>query len=546
MDSPFASQLGTNYCPTDAELGQIKGLLVEPCMKLKGLDDEISIMRKALDKLTEDRDALGAYVDAHRTLLSPIRRLPLDIIEEIFVACLPTHRNCVMSAQEAPVILGRICSSWRTISLSTPRLWSRLHIVEPTRPYNTPYRSAGELLRVKTAQRLEVANAWLRRSGKCPLSISLESSFDHSITPPLTPSPTPSPDVFLDAVVSFASRWQKISLVIPKLAIPVLLRLTENDVPLLKCLSIVQRSETPHPDAQSSISHARVFRAPTLSRLSLRGCNVRPLELPLQWSNLTALTLLGPTWGAGWVALDIFSRCGQIRTAALLVRESPHGSLQDYTAECPFLHTLDLFCIQSPLHTSGALLSRLSAPNLQDFILRGEEDLDSAISTEFLVSSMAVFTRLASISIDSAAFSSPHLMVFLRGLPPTIRHLHILEPTGRWRTPLGDATLDEDTLFGGLEASPDRLTPLPELEELTVTDCRNVSDETLLRFIVSRMPTLRRINIQFNRPRQVDILPSLQTFVQAGLQASFTYAPSLVPQFSPWEGLLETGPQPLG
>jgi hypothetical protein len=40
---------------------------------------------------------LGAYVDTHKALISPARRLPLDIIEEIFVACLPTHRNCVMS-----------------------------------------------------------------------------------------------------------------------------------------------------------------------------------------------------------------------------------------------------------------------------------------------------------------------------------------------------------------------------------------------------------------------------------------------------------------
>ncbi|KAF8199990.1 hypothetical protein K438DRAFT_1516203, partial [Mycena galopus ATCC 62051] len=123
MSSPFASRLGTNYCPEDTELPQIKALLVEPCLRLKGIDDEIAIMQKALKMLIEKRDALADYVAAHKALLSPLRRLPLDIIEEIFVACLPAHRNCVMSAQDAPVILGRVCSSWRSISLSTPRLW---------------------------------------------------------------------------------------------------------------------------------------------------------------------------------------------------------------------------------------------------------------------------------------------------------------------------------------------------------------------------------------------------------------------------------------
>ncbi|KAJ6594553.1 hypothetical protein B0H19DRAFT_900769, partial [Mycena capillaripes] len=123
MSSPFAAQLGTNYCPQDEELAQINDLLIEPCLRLKHLDDEIAVMQKAINKLNEERDALTTYVEAHRALIFPVRRLPLDIMEEIFMACLPTHRNCVMSAQEAPIILGRICSSWRTISLSTPRLW---------------------------------------------------------------------------------------------------------------------------------------------------------------------------------------------------------------------------------------------------------------------------------------------------------------------------------------------------------------------------------------------------------------------------------------
>ncbi|KAF8210556.1 hypothetical protein K438DRAFT_1570262, partial [Mycena galopus ATCC 62051] len=57
-----------------------------------------------------------------KALISSIRRLPLQVIQEIFIACLPTHRNCVMSASEAPIQLGRICSSWRALAFSTPQL----------------------------------------------------------------------------------------------------------------------------------------------------------------------------------------------------------------------------------------------------------------------------------------------------------------------------------------------------------------------------------------------------------------------------------------
>ncbi|KAJ6594657.1 hypothetical protein B0H19DRAFT_912125, partial [Mycena capillaripes] len=131
MSSPFAAQLGTNYCPKDEEIIDIKALLVEPTLRLKRLDEEIADLQKAINKLAAERDGLGTFVESHKALISPVRRLPLDIIQEIFVACIPTHRNCVMSASEAPVLLGRICSSWRAISLSTPRIWARIHIVEP-------------------------------------------------------------------------------------------------------------------------------------------------------------------------------------------------------------------------------------------------------------------------------------------------------------------------------------------------------------------------------------------------------------------------------
>ncbi|KAF7357905.1 hypothetical protein MVEN_00836800 [Mycena venus] len=245
-------------------------------------------MRKALDKLSEERDALSAYVEAHEALVSPIRRLPLDILEEIFMACLP-DRNCVMSAQEAPVILGRICSSWRTISLSTPRLWSRLHIVEPM-----GYISLNTSQRL---QRLEVAKSWLRRSGDCPLSISLEGNPDAYIPPPSgTIVTSAEQDLFLDGLVQFASRWRNIRLVAPQLALAPLSRLTEQDVPLLEQLDIVcSTPEDPQhtSDAGWSLAQSGVFHGPSLSTFSISGNTSKASELPLRWNQLTTLSLFG-------------------------------------------------------------------------------------------------------------------------------------------------------------------------------------------------------------------------------------------------------------
>ncbi|KAJ7933926.1 hypothetical protein B0H13DRAFT_1700784 [Mycena leptocephala] len=525
MSSQFAAQLGTNYCPKDEELAQIKALLIEPSLRLKHLDEEIESMQKAIDKLSEERESLNAYVEAHKALISPIRRLPLDIVGEIFMACIPTHRNCVMSADEAPVILGRICSSWRTISLSTPRLWSTLHIVEPTRPYS----SSPGLYEAKIVQRLEVADAWLRRSGTCPLSISLESHFDQGITPPLTPPASPPITLFINTLVPFASRWKNIRLVIPPLALETLLsRLTEDDVPLLKSLKIIERPEHPYSNisgTQWSLSQAGVLHGPSLARFSISGSITNSPELPLRWSQLTALSLMGPPWGMGQaqtcqILLDILSKCPKLRSCKLLVNDPPEAPISDSIVECPFLHTFDLLCVGTPLHTSGRVLSRLSLPDLRDFILRGQEEPHSAFTPELLVSSLAASTRLESISIDSNSFSKSFLMDFLRGLPPTVRRLHITEPTHMWRPYLVDPSLDNDAL-AILDVSLDR--PCLALQELVILNCRSVSDEALLHFITSRVPTLRRVNITFDREREVDILPRLQSSVEAGLQIDITY-----------------------
>ncbi|KAJ7811561.1 hypothetical protein B0H14DRAFT_2378290, partial [Mycena olivaceomarginata] len=104
--------------------------------------------------------------------------LPCNVIEEIFMSCLPTHQNCVMNATEAHVLLGRVYSAWRTILLSTPRLWSKLHVVKLKSPWCTYQMSEAQAQKLseKVAQRMEATKMWLDRSGPCPLSISLHGA----------------------------------------------------------------------------------------------------------------------------------------------------------------------------------------------------------------------------------------------------------------------------------------------------------------------------------------------------------------------------------
>ncbi|TDL16956.1 hypothetical protein BD410DRAFT_831727 [Rickenella mellea] len=58
--------------------------------------------------------------------------LPIDVLESIFLTCVPDFKPDYYddvefpspSAYEAPMIYGQICRLWRDVSLTMPRLWS--------------------------------------------------------------------------------------------------------------------------------------------------------------------------------------------------------------------------------------------------------------------------------------------------------------------------------------------------------------------------------------------------------------------------------------
>ncbi|KAF8157341.1 hypothetical protein K438DRAFT_1479009, partial [Mycena galopus ATCC 62051] len=65
------------------------------------------------------RDQLEDFIDAHMALVSPVRRLPDEVMQEVFLATRPSTRNPALSSDEAPLLLCRICRSWRVIAITT-------------------------------------------------------------------------------------------------------------------------------------------------------------------------------------------------------------------------------------------------------------------------------------------------------------------------------------------------------------------------------------------------------------------------------------------
>ncbi|KAE9388303.1 hypothetical protein BT96DRAFT_745982, partial [Gymnopus androsaceus JB14] len=87
------------------------------------LELEVVHVQNLLDTLLLKRDDLKTYVEAHQTLMSPMRRLPEETLSEIFICCLPEDRYAVRSIAKAPLLLTTISREWRRIALATPALW---------------------------------------------------------------------------------------------------------------------------------------------------------------------------------------------------------------------------------------------------------------------------------------------------------------------------------------------------------------------------------------------------------------------------------------
>ncbi|KAJ7238564.1 hypothetical protein B0H12DRAFT_1025597, partial [Mycena haematopus] len=122
-NSPFAHRLNTNYVPSDSEISEIRAVLLDPENELAHIDARIEEMEIALAQLKEQRALLKGPIDAHRALISPLRRVPEDVLIEIFLLCLPSEHNALIDPAEAPLVLGRICRHWRSVAYSAPRLW---------------------------------------------------------------------------------------------------------------------------------------------------------------------------------------------------------------------------------------------------------------------------------------------------------------------------------------------------------------------------------------------------------------------------------------
>lgn len=117
-----------------------------------------------------DRIVLTELIDRCKTAMSPgpIRRLPPEIISEVFRHCLPPL--CRPDPSDAPLLLCRVSSLWRNIAYATRDLWNHLdftHQIKPDLKHFIPSLTTSVHLTAPLYQ-------WLSRTRTSQLDLSFD------------------------------------------------------------------------------------------------------------------------------------------------------------------------------------------------------------------------------------------------------------------------------------------------------------------------------------------------------------------------------------
>jgi hypothetical protein len=256
MNSPIQHYLNSNSAPSEDMRHQIAQIVAEQDKRISQMDEEIAQLQLLLQPLLRDRRDLYASREAHRQLLNPSRRIPPELWGEIFVQCLPTDKPAVINVQKAPMLMAQVCSPWRSIALSTPRLWNSVSI--------------GGRNGMVLASQSTLISTWLRRSSNLPLFIEIAENG--------LPDSQKEQD-FVNALVPFIPQIKCLTIYAPQSMIGKLIG--SQDVSALTNLKIVITNAL---DGEPlNISHS----ATSLRNLSVMHVGFDRDKLRLPWAQLT-------------------------------------------------------------------------------------------------------------------------------------------------------------------------------------------------------------------------------------------------------------------
>ncbi|KAJ7609332.1 hypothetical protein DFH06DRAFT_1485820 [Mycena polygramma] len=234
--------LNSNEPPLDSEVVIVQSAIVKADGRLAWLANEISQLRDRLQRLEEEQVSLSSFRAQNRAILSPLRRMPPEVLSEIFAWASPLAKLRKMRITDSPWLFTHVSRRWRAVAILNPSLWSLVVISCHSGPDQSPcYPTAMVETQVSRAHTLKVHFHGCETSDSRPQLEMFRSLTKH------------------------ASRWEELGLTLTSFLVPLLADL-RGRLPLLRRLWI-QCADQASQEAEESIQCFQT--APSLAPIAL-------------------------------------------------------------------------------------------------------------------------------------------------------------------------------------------------------------------------------------------------------------------------------------
>jgi len=274
-------------------------------------------------------------VDVNRPEV-PIDKLPVELLGEIFIRCLPEIYFFSPRPTLAPMLLCQICGFWRQVALATPKLWVRVYV--PGRPYyNNSHLSLLEL--------------WMKRS------------FDHSLSLHFGPDIDlwGNHDPAFELILSQTHRWRYLSLALSEKIVDQFLKTYAGGV--TSPLQVLKLDASACTIEQASQIVQTLKQFPHLRRLQFTRHTSTPLfEAP--WSQMTHIWLTCPM--SDQQCLEILSHCSQVEDFRLSHIITPANFAPSKKTILPKLFFLQIHSAED----ARTIFDNINCPSLRNLHLK--------------------------------------------------------------------------------------------------------------------------------------------------------------------------------
>jgi len=550
----FLALLRNNDIPSESTIREITESLKSPLNELQEIDTAIQRLCELLEGLKIKRQNIQKRIDDYNFILSPVRRLPPDVLHEIFFHCLPTHRNPIMESSESPVLLTRICSSWRVIALSSPRIWSKIHIPLPGDPsFSSGYGiTTDETSLSRRRQRFngllqlrcDVVRGWFSRSGTCPLSISIHhpSSYFDSQNPKVDEL---SHEMF-NILLTFAGRWSDVDISMPEEIYHKLQgNIKATTFSSLKSLKLNLYRMVP-PDNNTKSPPIQLLAAPSLCSITISAIQATfymtgNLVQPI-WNQLTHITFASSITDRFF--LFVLRQCPNLVFGKFMVTPSHWPDEPIVDREDILLPCLESLAVNDggAIHeTMTIIFNAIKAPALTKLSYQWTNsslyDNSSGLSPTPVIPLLSNSTLINDLILDGE-LSSEDTQECLR-CGELVTHIVFgkrphTNASGFY--PSQEVLRPDHFDLKLLSIGSSAVTPFPRLEFLEAYNIASFTDKDLLDLITSRTNALKRgeiaalksVKINFWRRRQKDITAEVSRLTkEAGVEVKLdlTYVP---------------------